>query len=153
MKLTLQREPSQNETTLGKLYVDGVYQCETLEDVVREQMGVPVAQWKVAGRTAIPAGTYQVQLTWSPRLSPKYENKLMPIITGVEGFTGIRIHSGNTDDDTEGCVLVGKERVGNDRIVESRVAWHARYDKLEAAWRQGEGITIEVLNPEKLSFA
>ena len=74
----------------------------TLEDTVREVPGVPVSHWKIAGKTAIPAGTYPLILDMSNRFK-----KIMPHILNVPGFEGVRIHSGNTEHDTEGCVLLG----------------------------------------------
>lgn len=83
-----------SEYTIGKLYIDGAYFCDTLEDTVRKE--------KIAGKTAIPAGTYKVKKTYSPRF-----NKQLPEILDVPGFTGVRIHAGNTAKDTEGCLLLG----------------------------------------------
>lgn len=82
------------EYTIGKLYIDGAYFCDTLEDTVRKE--------KIAGKTAIPAGTYKVKKTYSPRF-----NKQLPEILDVPGFTGVRIHAGNTAKDTDGCLLLG----------------------------------------------
>jgi len=83
---------------------------------VREQAGVPVEQWKVPGKTAIPVGTYPLRVTWSPRFKA-----MLPAVEGVPGFSGIRIHAGNSVEDTEGCILVGLRREGS-RILDSRVA-------------------------------
>ncbi|MEQ1726750.1 MAG: DUF5675 family protein [Vicinamibacterales bacterium] len=114
MTLLLQREPTVARTTLGRLSVEhGTASWWSLEDAVREQPGVPVAHWKVAGQTAIPAGRYRVTLTWSNRFG-----RVMPLVNDVPGFAGIRIHSGNAIDDTEGCILVGRTR-GRGRIGES----------------------------------
>jgi hypothetical protein len=84
------------EATIGELYIDGVYLCDTLEDKVRPD-GV-----KIMGETAIPGGIYDVKLTHSPKFK-----RVLPEILNVPGFTAIRIHSGNTVKDTEGCILVG----------------------------------------------
>lgn len=83
------------EYTIGKLYIDDNYFCDTLEDVVRSGE-------KVYGQTAIPAGKYKVKKTYSPRFKKK-----LPEILNVPGFSGVRIHSGNTAKDTEGCLLLG----------------------------------------------
>ena len=83
------------EYTIGKLYIGNDYFCDTLEDTVRD--GV-----KIAGKTAIPAGEYKVKKTYSPRFKTQ-----LPEILNVPGFTGVRIHSGNTAKDTEGCLLLG----------------------------------------------
>lgn len=88
------------EYTIGKLYIDNVYFCDTLEDTVRAKGE------KVYGKTAIPSGTYRVKKTFSPRFK-----KVLPEILEVEGFSGVRIHAGNTAKDTEGCVLLGLNKV------------------------------------------
>jgi hypothetical protein len=114
--------------------------------VVREIPGKPVSDWKVAGQTAIPYGVYTVDLTFSP----KYQ-KIMPILVAVPGFTGIRIHSGNVAEHTEGCLLVGKNRVdknpateGIDTITESKLAFGILFDKLNTMHELGESIVIEI---------
>lgn len=88
------------EYTIGKLYIDGAYFCDTLEDTVR-----PKGE-KVYGKTAIPSGMYRVKKTMSPRFK-----KVLPEVLEVEGFSGVRIHAGNTAKDTEGCILLGLNKV------------------------------------------
>jgi hypothetical protein len=105
-----------NEATPGFLTIEGRFLCWTLEDRVREQVGVPVEQWKVPGKTAIPVGTYPLRVTWSPRFKT-----MLPHVDQVPGFSGVRIHAGNTVEDTEGCILVGLRRDG-DRVWDSRIA-------------------------------
>lgn len=115
---------------MGSLYIDGAYCCMTLEDTVRDT--------KIYGETAIPSGTYQVLLTWSP----KFQRDL-PILQDVPGFTGVRIHVGNTPADTEGCILVGRS-AGHDSIAHSRLAFEALYAEMRGA----DGpISIEILDP------
>lgn len=97
MKLTLERIYKAPTYTIGKLRIDGKPFCDTLEDVVRPPLE------KVWGETAIPAGTYKVILNQSNRFKC-----LMPLLLNVPGFDGIRIHAGNTAEDTHGCLLVGK---------------------------------------------
>ena len=116
MTFTLQRLSVVGDATIGFLSCDGRLVCWTLEDVIREQAGVPVAQWKVPGQTAIPAGAYPLRVTFSPRFK-----KPLPLVSDVPGFEGIRIHAGNTAKDTEGCILVGLWRKG-DAVLESRAA-------------------------------
>lgn len=96
MKLTLKRNFRGPDYTIGKLYIDGHYFCDTLEDTVR-----PNGK-KIAGKTAIPAGDYKVIKSYSPRFK-----KILPEILDVPGFTGVRIHAGNTAKDTDGCLLLG----------------------------------------------
>ena len=102
MKLELNRVKLGDDFTVGKLSVDGKFVCYTLEDKVREEDGVPVEQWKVYGKTAIPKGIYPVTITMSNRFKIK-----LPLLGSVPGFTGVRIHTGNSAKDTEGCILVG----------------------------------------------
>ena len=102
MLLRLVREPSRDESTHGVLFVDGRFECFTLEDVVREVEGQPVTAWKVPRRTAIPAGRYRIDLTMSQRFG-----RILTILVDVPGFAGVRIHPGNTAVDTAGCILPG----------------------------------------------
>ncbi len=88
--------------TIGQLYIDDEFFCFTLEDVVREVAGQPVAKWKVYGETAIPSGRYGVTFVNSPKFGAG-----TLAVEKVPGFEGIRIHSGNTEADTEGCIIVG----------------------------------------------
>lgn len=107
MKLTLQRTHANELRTWGKLFVDGVFVCYTLEDAVREVRGQPVSVWKVQGATAIPSTTftehpYIVTLENSPRFGSDTLT-----INDVPRYVGVRMHAGNTEADTEGCVLLG----------------------------------------------
>ncbi len=138
MRLSLQREPSENDATIGSLYVNGAWQCFTLEDVVRERSGIPVAQWKVQNQTAIPAGTYRITVDFSNR----FQRNMLHILD-VPGFDGIRIHSGNTTADTDGCILVGKTKNGA-FIGESKDALKELQPLIEAALAGSEDVTIEI---------
>ncbi|HXU13765.1 MAG TPA: DUF5675 family protein [Terriglobales bacterium] len=139
MELTLQREPSTEESTPGKLFINGEFECFTLEDMVRELPGVRVAAWKVVSQTAIPTGTYNVTIDMSQRFGRE-----MPHILDVEDFDGVRIHSGNTSADTEGCILIGQARNGPDEVINSRPAFNAFFPKLQAAISNGERVTITI---------
>lgn len=139
MNILLKRFEFGTNYTVGRLYIDGVYECYTLEDTVREQENVPVSTWKIAGQTAIPKGTYYVLIDDSRRFG-----KPMPHVTNVPGFEGIRIHSGNTDADTEGCILVGKNWAGGDFIGSSRLAFDDLMGHLSPASHNRETITIQV---------
>ena len=127
MNLRLVREPSIDGATFGVLFVDGHFECFCLEDELREIPGKPVTDWKVPHETAIPAGRYDVQITRSQRFQ-----RDLPLLVDVPGFSGIRIHPGNTIGDTEGCLLVGKDRTGT-RILQSKVAFEALFAKLQTA--------------------
>jgi hypothetical protein len=100
MKLLLQRHTFKDHYTIGKLYCDGRYFCDTLEDTVRE-FGKK-GEGKIYGETAIPYGNYKVIINFSNRFKC-----LMPLLVDVPFFEGIRIHSGNIAEHTHGCILVG----------------------------------------------
>lgn len=102
MNLILKREYFGDTFTIGKLYKDDQYIGYTLEDKVREVVGMPVETWKQFGNTAIPTGTYKVLITMSNRFKMK-----LPQLLDVPGFSGVRMHTGNSSADTEGCILVG----------------------------------------------
>jgi hypothetical protein len=137
MKITLTRTTF-GDSTIGRLLVNGVFQCWTLEDKVREILGRPVAEWKVQNQTAIPVGEYEVKLTFSGRFQ-----KVLPILLNVPGFSGIRIHAGNTKEDTEGCILLGLGVAGSS-ITQSRAAMTQFQSKLELAIKAGERVTVKV---------
>jgi len=102
MQLTLQSNPSKGGATIGDLSADEAWTCHTLEDEVREVPGVPVSEWKIHGRTAIPAGRYRVVLEYSG----KFGADTMTLVD-VPGYTYVRIHPGNTPADTDGCIILG----------------------------------------------
>jgi hypothetical protein len=138
MMLRLVREPSADGATLGVLFVNGRFECFVLEDTVREQAGQPVSTWKIAGRSAIPAGRYEVVVTMSARFGRR-----LPLLVDVPGFAGIRIHPGNTSEDTEGCLLPGRLRAAA-RVGESRVAFDNLFRQLEAALGRGERCWLSI---------
>ena len=138
MQLKVTRNPSKDGATIGSFLIDGGFQYYSLEDVVREVAGQPVSQWKVQNQTAIPRGTYEVIIDFSTRFQ-----RDMPHVLNVPGFTGIRIHSGNTDADTDGCILLGTTRTDNE-VLNSRVAFDDFFPKLKAALGAGEKVTIEI---------
>jgi hypothetical protein len=142
MLLTVNRYPSQNGATLGELLVDGTKECFTCEDEVREVAGEPVSKWKIKGKTAIPAGRYRVVLTMSNRFK-----KVLPELLNVPGFLGVRIHSGNTADDSEGCILVGEVK-GPDCVLKSRDAMTELMALLSTVIDGGESVWIEINNAE-----
>jgi hypothetical protein len=135
MHLTLTRYQRSSNATHGRLSIDGDPFCFTLEDPVRPR-GV-----KIPGATAIPAGEYPVQITYSPRFKQR-----MPLLLGVPDFTGIRIHPGNKPEDTEGCILVGMTQTDDDWIGESRKAYQALYAEIQEALDCGESVLIEIVN-------
>jgi hypothetical protein len=129
--------------TIGKLYLDGAFACSTLEDEIREVPGTPVDVWKVKGATAIPAGIYTIDLEYSGRFG---SNTLT--LLNVPGFEYIRMHAGNTEEDTEGCILLGLQATDHSLIGgTSRPAVQLIKNEVLAAVARGEGVTIDISNP------
>ena len=141
MELRLKRIAKRPTYTIGKLYIDGVYFCDTIEDCDRGlDQKLPVAvnkAKKVKGETAIPTGHYQVTLgVKSPRFSQKKQYDFckgyLPRLLNVPAFDGVLIHIGNTAKDSEGCILVGRNKeVG--KVLESTATFHALYEKLKTS--------------------
>jgi hypothetical protein len=134
MELMLFREPSVDGCTIGKLSIDGGFECFTLEDILRDGP-------KVADQTAIPPGRYRIVITMSNRFK-----RMLPQLLDVPGFAGIRIHSGNTSDDTSGCILVGQSRA-NDSISSSKLAMEQLQRKIAASLARSENVFITIVNP------
>jgi hypothetical protein len=137
MKLVLIRDQSDIDGTFGKLYINGLFQCHTLEDMDRrlEEGGE-----KVAGQTAIPRGTYKLIIDFSNRFK-----KQMMRLVDVPQFSGVRIHAGNTHAETEGCLLLGNGRnTTSTYLLDSRNAVNKVFDAVENALDRGQEVTIEV---------
>ena len=128
MVITVKRLYKTDTSVIGELLVDGIFECYTLEDVER-----PV---KIKGETAIPKGTYRVIINESNRFK-----RLLPLLIDVPNFEGIRIHSGNSNHDTEGCILVGQTRNKN-YIGQSRKAFDKLFKKMQAA----KNITLTIIS-------
>lgn len=153
MKLTLKRIAKRDTYTIGRLYINGEYFCDTLEDKdrgLKQSMSLSeIKSKKVYGKTAIPAGEYEITLHI---ISPKYSKKpwfvkfcgaKMPRILNIPGYDGVLIHEGNSDKDTCGCVLVGKNTVVG-KVLESKNTFAKFYPILKAASDKGERITINI---------
>ena len=153
MKLELERRWKKETYTIGRLYVDGVYFCNTLEDRDRglkqtDELST-IKSRKVYGETAVPTGTYGVAMNVT---SPKYSavpwywqlcRGKMPRLLSVPGFDGILVHPGNTALDTFGCILVGKNtKVG--KLTDSKATFKKLYQAMEKAVKKGEEITIVI---------
>lgn len=143
MRMQLERLQIDPDVTIGALSIDGDFECWVLEDPVRERKGQPVYQWKIPGQTAIPYGTYAVQITRSNRFGVD-----LPLLIGVEGFSGIRIHAGNTTADTEGCLLVGMDRLQTS-LGRSRKALATLMPKIAAGLKNG-GVILEIVEGVRL---
>lgn len=134
MELTLNRIFLGSSATIGELLINDKHLCDTIEDRVR-----PEGE-KVYGKTAIPEGTYEVKLTHSPRFK-----KILPEILNVPNFSGIRIHTGNSSKDTEGCILVGTwDGEKEDWVGSSKIAFDKLMTLLEEATNNKEKVTITV---------
>ena len=138
MYLTVNRFALRETYTIGKLYVDGVYYCDTLEDKARDlnkNGKFDNGEKKVYGQTAIPYGTYEVKFAYSPKFSAKsaykafIHNGLMPSICNVPEFSGVLIHGGNTAADTLGCLLVGRNTIKG-QLTSSLNTFKPLYEKL-----------------------
>ena len=135
VKLRLVRQ-GQETVTLGDLYVDGVWQCYTLEDVDRRlEQGCA----KIRGQTAIPLGLYRVTIDFSAR----FQRPMLHVLD-VCGFAGIRVHAGNGTCDTEGCILVGQDINAACELVNSRLALDALVPQVQMAIDWGEEVTLSV---------
>lgn len=139
MELRVKRVALKSDYTIGRLYVNGEYVCDTLEDAVRDT--------KIYGKTAIPCGTYKITMdVVSPKFKDRswakpYDGKL-PRLIGVPNYEGVLIHVGNTVEDTSGCLLVGQNKVKG-RLVNSTQTFMSLMDKyLIPAKNRGEEITI-----------
>jgi hypothetical protein len=131
--MMLQRSEYQAERTFGVLSLDWhdtTYRYHTLEDKVRDK--------KIYGRTAIAAGKYEVKLTYSPRFQHN-----MPLLMNVPEFVGVRIHIGNTENDTEGCILVGRSR-SQSQLLYSRAAYNELMQVLQEVLGERKQIYIDI---------
>jgi hypothetical protein len=151
MELTLKRIALRDTYTIGKLYINGEYECDTLEDTVRDlnKNGVfDNGEQKVYGKTAIPYGTYEVTMNvQSPKFSKKsayaWCNGYLPRLLNVPSFDGILIHGGNTPEDTYGCILVGQNKVVG-KVINSMDSLKKLCTTLKVASLNKEKITIKI---------
>lgn len=154
MRLRVERRWPKATYTIGRLYVDGVYFCNTLEDrdrgLLQSDSESSIRSRKVYGETAIPKGTYKITLDV---VSPKYAavkwykdlcGGKMPRLLNVPGFDAILIHPGNTALDSYGCLLPGRNTVKG-KVTSSRDTFKTLYNQMREAWNRGEEITIEIV--------
>lgn len=142
MKLELKRIAKKDKYTIGHLYIGNKYFCDTLEDPDRGLTSTmnltEIKAKKIKGDTAIPTGTYKITLDV---VSPKYSNfnkypyvkfcgGKMPRLLNIPGYEGVLIHAGNTQKDTEGCLLVGLNKVVG-KVINSQVTWKKLYEILQ----------------------
>lgn len=139
MELTLNRIFLGSSATIGELWVNDTHLCDTLEDRVR-----PEGE-KIYSKTAIPEGTYEMVLSYSPRFK-----KILPEILNVPNFTGIRIHCGNSSADSSGCILVGTwDGEKEDWISDSKIAFNELMSLLQKAADNKEKVAITINNSWK----
>ena len=143
MRILLQRHALKAGYTIGRMEINGRYFCDTLEDTdrgLRESMTEDeIAALKVKGATAIPTGTYRIDMqTRSPRFG-----RVLPRLVSVKGYSGVLIHSGNTADDTEWCILVGENRERG-KVLNSRATLESLLVFLRAAQAEGEEIELTI---------
>ena len=149
MKLTLKRIAKKDTYTIGKLYIDGVYFCDTIEDkdrgLYQTQDLQELQKIKVNSKTAIPTGIYKITLNVT---SPKFGAKKiyqqickgkLPRLLDVPGYDGVLIHIGNTPEDTAGCILVGQNKVVG-KVINSTETFRKFYNKI----KDQKSLTIEI---------
>ena len=152
MKLTLKRIFKGPRYTIGKLFINGVYECDTLEDQDRgltSQMSLEeIKAKKVYGVTAIPTGTYSINMT---TVSPKFKDRawakpykgILPRLENVKGYEGVLIHVGNKAEDTLGCILVGENKVKG-QVINSTATFYELMTVLLKAQSAGEVIELTI---------
>ena len=133
--LYIAKEPDGNNPGLGQPLTKGLQICDTLEPTWRDYAN---GAYKVKGRSAIPEGRYAVVISWSQKFGA-----WLPILLGVPKFEGIRIHAGNTAADTEGCILVGLNKLVG-QVVDSRIWLHRLKQKIVEAKERGEAVWITI---------
>ena len=152
MKITLQRKYKKSDYTIGKLFINDTYFCDTLEDKDRglnsEMPESKIASNKIHGQTAIPTGEYIINMN---TVSHKFKDRSwakpfggkLPRLLNVKGFEGILIHVGNTAKDSLGCILVGRNNVKG-KVTESTATFNNLMRKLLQASLKNEQITINI---------
>lgn len=142
MEIEVKRIARKERYTIGNMYVDDTYFCDTLEDADRglaDTMEIDeILENKLKGITAIPTGKYDVILSFSPRFK-----RVLPLLLNVKGFEGIRIHSGNTAEDTEGCLLVGENKEKG-KVLNSRATFEKLMSILLSCEKRKEQVTITI---------
>lgn len=154
MELLLKRIAKKKEYTIGKLYIDNKYFCDTLEDTdrnLKQSMSESeIKKIKIPGKTAIPIGIYRINMNV---VSPKFGSKAfykavcngkIPRLMEVPGFQGILIHSGNDSSETDGCLLVGKNKVIGKVLESQNTFTRLVRDYLIPANKRNESIKIAI---------
>ena len=137
-RIIVKRIAKKDTYTIGKMYINGEYFCDTLEDKDRglndNQSLAYITLKKVWGETAIPIGSYKIVMNYSNKFK-----KIMPLLLGVKGYEGVRIHNGQNESHTQGCILVGENKIKG-QLINSRVT----FDKLMSILNASEDIKITI---------
>lgn len=131
MKIKSIRYIFTDKSTISKLFINGMFFCHVLEDTSRNDI-------KINNETSIPEGIYEVIINFSSRFQ-----KQMPLLCNIPNFSGIRIHVGNQNSDTSGCLLVGRY-LSHDFITDSKITFHKLFILMNNAISSGEKIEIEI---------
>ena len=139
MEILVKRKYRKTDYTIGAMFIDGVYFCDTVEDTDRgltqNMKNSTIEAKKVYGKTAIPTGRYRVTLTYSNKFK-----RVLPLVNDVIGFLGIRIHNGVNADSSLGCIIVGENKIKGG-VINSRVTMERLMTKLRG--QKDIYITIE----------
>lgn len=153
MELKLDRKYKKPNYTIGKLYINDKYFCDTIEDAdrgLKDSMSeAEIKLKKVYSKTAIPTGTYEIIMN---TISPKFKNRSwakpyggkLPRLLNVKGFDGVLIHVGNKPEDSLGCILVGKNNIKG-QVTESTITFNKLMKELLQAHLKKEQITITLI--------
>ena len=140
MELNVKRIARKDGYTIGRLFINNEYFCDTLEDTdrgLKDTMQVnEILAKKVKAQTAIPTGKYDVILTFSPRFK-----RVLPLLLSVKGYEGVRVHAGNTNKDTEGCLLIGENK-SKGQVINSRATLEKLMSILLECEKRKEKVTI-----------
>ena len=148
MEILVRRIAKRPTYTIGRMYIDGKYVCDTLEDTdrgLKQSMSLEeIKKKKIYGKTAIPTGTYKVAMNV---VSPKFKNRTwakpyggkLPRLLDVPGYEGVLIHPGNVANETYGCILPGINSVVG-KVMNSQ----ATFKKVMAILTKGTDITITI---------
>lgn len=140
MELNVKRIARKDGYTIGRLFINNEYFCDTLEDTdrgLKDTMQVnEILAKKVKAQTAIPTGKYDVILTFSPRFK-----RVLPLLLSVKGYEGVRVHAGNTNKDTEGCLLIGENKAKG-QVLNSRATLEKLMSILLDCEKKKEKVTI-----------
>ena len=149
MELLLKRTHKKENYTIGELFLDGKFFCNTIEGLKASMSEQEIASKKVPSLTAIPLGTYNITLDV---VSPKYSKvktydriqAKLPRLEKVKGYSGVLIHIGNTDRDSAGCILVGVANSSYTMVTNSTNTFFNLYEELKKAKNKGELLTIKI---------